>query len=56
MKSKNVKQAIEIGWNAIEIGKKGMGKKNFHSSGQFFEVALHFGMPKNFICIIDFAS
>ena len=38
-------------------GKKGMGK-NFHFSGQFlkFEVALHFEMPKNFICITDFAS
>ena len=39
-------------------GKKGMGK-NFHFSGQFlkfFEVALHFEMPNNFICITDFAS
>ena len=35
--------------------------KNFHVSGQFFEVcfefALHFEMPKNIIiCITDFAS
>ena len=41
----------------LKLAKKEWAKKkNFHSSGQFFEVALHFGMPKNFICSIDFAS